>query len=316
MVRTFTPPILASRKIVKKTLEEEEKERKLKEKEEEKWEELRKKTEEEKPLKAPEPPIIPQAEIITDQETGEITGIKLPSGDVFMGKERDIKAIAEKQPLQPQEASQVAFQRQQQEFMQARQQQSLELIRQIQGFPSIIGKQQPTPINIGAALTSGGVTAGLGIGAGLAAGAVSGGFGALLAGGAVFKGISDIRSEIGQQISDSISSGKAQMKTLRDLQMKLINQINSGIDDPSFSIIEFYKLRDEIRRLYGEAYANQKQWLAKATGKDASKALADFETYETKTFPFLEDELNLAILNPNPNRMKLTEPIELEAESI
>lgn len=272
---------------------------------EEKSKKEKSKKEEVKELPTVKPaPIIPKSEIIRDQDTGKITGITTPEGKTIFASPKDIQTIAAKQmekygaPAGTIEASQIATARQQTEMGQ-------QAIQEQQNRPGVKLPTQPQNIDIAQAL-AGGIesaaipaavtgTATLATGGILAPAAVTATAGAFLIG---------IRNSIKQQINQGIIA-KGNIKTLKTNMNKAVTDLNQGgnsAQDVSF----FYQNLDQLKINRAQIKADAKSVWAIAAGEDATIELEKYENFFKYELPILENELNQAILNPNPNKILLT----------
>jgi len=258
----------------------------------------------------------PEFEVLTDSETGEVTGFNKGGRTIFRPPgisdaewQETLDRAAGKETrrgLMPEDI-QGAVTRQEVSQRENRQQ-ALELM-------SLLGAQQlnfedlsPDQLDLIQAITSGTAGAGIGAGTGAIAGAIGGGGVGAIPGAAIgFAGgaLQGIRSNIRAQITGQIGTGTLSVRQLERNMNDAIRLINSG-DDPNEAVLIFYESYGEIRRRRGVTKANQDQWLAKAVGVDATKELARFEIFEDYTFPTLERELSTALLNPNPQNIRVS----------
>lgn len=255
-------------------------------------------------------------------DEGRNVAVTTPEGESFFISRRDIETFkqqAAERNIPIKSGEEIEFQRQTQEVIQQRQEKALQLFSEFRGqplSPEIQASLTPEDINLYSALTSvlGGGVAGAGIKAGagaLGVGAAATGGGLAVAAGVVGAGasIANIRS----QVQDIITGkNKAANKHIQQLD-EAINSINQG-GNPIDAALVFGESRSQILQLRAELKLQEETFLAKGTGKDATKELIILDNYIETILPRQETEFEIAILNPNPTKIKNTAPLETPEE--
>ncbi len=254
------------------------------------------------PAPAPKSQIIREQE--EDQDTGKITGITTPEGNTFFGNPRDIQAIAEKQrqkyeaPQGTTEAAQTAYAQQLRAFgmQQAQQQAGLAAQPITQPNAQSINYLQAAAEGISAAAIPAAITAATApTGVGLAAG--------LTATGTAF--LAGFRSSMQQQISEGITAKTRELSEIETNMKKATQDLNAG-GNAAIDVTYFYQMFTQARKNEAQIIADVQSVLATAAGEEGTIELAKYNSFFAYTFPYLENELNQAIMNPDPNKILLT----------
>lgn len=267
----------------------------------------------------PEPPKLPDLPEIHRDPEGRVTGVTVRGKTFSTGNASDLLGIAKGNVPTPTpqgsvEFGEAEFQRNKEQFSQAQQQRALELFKRLREQPQDFSNIQPFDLNLLKAL----VPAGFGIGAAGAGAAGAGLVGASAATGgivgaaAITAGIFQARSNIRQQITGNIQAQALGLSPLQKSLRHSINAVNSG-DDPIDAVTVFYENVNQLRLREARAKKESTRFATTLTGQDATEELAKFETFFSTTLPLLERDLQLALLNPNPNNIKI---VPEESESI
>ena len=257
----------------------------------------------EKVVQPVQAPVETKSQIIRNQDTGKISGITTPSGETFLGSPKTVQEIAENQrqqfeaPAGTIEASQVAAEQQLRE-------QGIAALEQAQNRPALNLPTDAQNVGLGQAALSGaayiipGAVGGAAVGgvAGAGAGAIPG-----AAVGAVAGFLTGVRSSIKQQIGEGITA-KGDVKVLKSNLKKAITDINQGGNSPE-DIAFFYDNLDQMRINQAQVKADSQTVWALAAGEDATLELERYEKFFRYQLPLLENELNQAVLNPNPSKI-------------
>ena len=257
----------------------------------------------EKVVQPVQAPVETKSQIIRNQDTGKISGITTPSGETFLGSPKTVQEIAENQrqqfeaPAGTIEASQVAAEQQLRE-------QGIAALEQAQNRPALNLPTDAQNVGLGQAALSGaayiipGAVGGAAVGgvAGAGAGAIPG-----AAVGAVAGFLTGVRSSIKQQIGEGITA-KGDVKVLKSNLKKAITDINQGGNSPE-DIAFFYDNLDQMRINQAQVKADSQTVWALAAGEDATIELERYEKFFRYELPLLENELNQAVLNPNPSKI-------------
>jgi len=248
-----------------------------------------------------------QPKLFTDVETGKTSGITRPDGTTFLGAEKDIESVASS--LLPEPTPGITAVQQQQELARR-----TELLPQIQGvttpdteqlrldyaqaFGAALSTAATGAIGGAAVGAAGGAAAGAGVGAipGAVGGAVVGGIGGFL---------SAFRGNLATQQQDFLTGTTATLKKGESGLRIIIQNTNMGAD-PISQVQAF----NEGLSLIDEAHSSAKreaQEGSKFLGKDGHVELVKFETFQSLTRGTLVDQFNQALINPNPNKISLTQ---------
>jgi hypothetical protein len=306
------PPILLAR-TAKQQIEKEEKKRKqLEEKARKAEEELFAAPEvlETKPLTETEKQAIIEQ---SKKERPIITEKGIFKGGQFFPLSR--QELAREQITKPLTQEQIPQTTVEQELQAAKSQVALELFNKFKGQPlpkEILAALTPTEIDQYQALATGGFGAGAGAIGGAITGAVAGSAGAgigTIPGAAIGLGIGvlqGVRSNIGNQISGEILARKIELSEGEANLRTIISDINSG-GNPIQDTELFFKNVVRIRIAHERLKLDTQRDLAKFTGKDGTPELARYRIFFDQTLPLLERELEQSLLNPNPNKILVTQ---------
>jgi hypothetical protein len=293
------------------------------------------------PDQTPKPPVQtpvdePQApkvtlttpEIIRDEETGKISGVRLSNGKTFLGlSPEEVNAMVSKsqEGTQLPEGTQPAGTARKQ----AENQQQIQRLTQLaqQGLltqdelQTITGSKLDVGQVLGAGVT--GVVPGIigGAVAGGVAGAVVGGVGAIpgAVGGAIIGGIgtflSSIRGNIkSQQVGEFSADQTALSKGERYLR-SLITDTNQNPQNAPENIAMFYHTLNMIDAAHAKTWKDSQEDINKFLGNDGTPQLAKFDTFDATMRNYYINRFEVALLQPNPNEILITnEDLDLEME--
>ena len=277
----------------------------------------------------PEPTKTTQPEIIRDDK-GHVTGVSLPDGRTFLGVGRDEALGLAENFLKKQQVPAGAIEaevgaearRKQAETLQ-QQETGLGLASQVgQLSPEILDQVQRGKIEIGQVLGGGlaAATPGVagGVVAGAAGGALVGGVGAIpgAVGGAVIGGVgafvAGARSNLKSQKQGLVQAGAG---SLMDGEKNLRKFVTAANKDPA-NAAEYMTMFNEqlsyIARDEGILKLDTKGFLKDISGVDGTPQIADYERFNIITRPFLEQQMQMALLNPDPNKNLITAEEALE----
>lgn len=252
-----------------------------------------------------------EGEIIRDQDTGEPTFI-FKGGSYFSVDKEDPNAIAVGAP----EAAQTA-----------ESQNALNLFQEFRGQPlppDVLASLSPVDIDAYQALATGGAGAaigavGTGVGGAIAGGAVGSAGGPVGAvGGAVLGALAGlitgaaagIRANVGAQLGGQISAKEGTFERNRTDLGILITNTNQG--GPALDNVQsFQEVVTRMRLERAQLKKDTSTFYAKGTGNDGTRMLARYNLFFEQTLPLFEQQMEQAILNPNPN-LNLVDLSDLE----
>ena len=250
-------------------------------------------------------------------EQGRLSGVELPGGKVFLGlNPKDVKKIIqdfkEEREL-PEGAVDVGTASE----LKRRRQLGTELAARIgQLSPGILEQIQRGEIDIGQILGGGAAAAIPGIAGGAATGALAGsvvpGAGTVVGaiGGAIVGGVGAFivgaRSSLKSQKQGNIQAGAG---ALADGEMNLRKFITAANRDPS-NAAEYQALFNEqlsyIERDYGILKLDTQGFLKDLSGADGTPQLANYQRFYDISRDFYIEQMQTALLNPNPNKSLIT----------
>ena len=281
-------------------------------------------------VQAPPPTPLPPAQqkiiapqIIRNQDTGKVTGVKLPDGTTFMGSQKDIRQIAEtasrklQAPAGTIEATGVAQQQNELQRQQEQTQVGIQLAQQV-GQPTAVAQQQvqPSEVDVKQLLGSagGGVLPGAVTGAGaslLGAGGVAGTVALTpVALGALTVALTSARSNLKAQRQGEITAGG---EALPDGVRNLRTFISGANANPALADTYLQQFNEQLdyidlaeSKLKLDAHSN----VNKFVGVDGTPQLADFNRYRTEGLRAnLILQMQVALATPDPAK-GLQQPIE------
>lgn len=250
-------------------------------------------------------------QIIRDQNTGNVSGVTLQNGQTFLGSSREIQGVASAQaknqmaPTGTTEASQIALTEQRRQEAEAILQQykgqqipqevlnSLTppqidyLTAAFSGVGKAIIPAVGTAISTLPALASAGITAP----ATFALGATT-----------IASFVAGVRDNIKTQMSQGIMATGGDLNSLKKNMRSAVTDLNTG-GNPATAIDLYYQNLNQIKINQAQLRIDAKSFLSTITGEKAVLELDDYELFLSKTLPYLDNELQQAVLNPNPNKI-------------
>jgi len=284
----------------------------------------------------PPPVKLKQPEVIFDQETGKMTGVKMPDGRTFLGiSPNDIRGLVGKATQDtslPAGALPAGTQQAQQDTTQQIQRLT-QLAQQGLLTPQEMQAIQGASPDIGQALGAGGIgvipgaAGGLatGIGAGILGGAISGaaagsvvpGIGTVILGaaGALTGFLIAVKGNIKKQQTEQFAADTLALTKGNTFLRSLITDTNQNPQNAPDNIALFYKTLNMIDAAHVKTYRDSQENLNKFLGEDGTVQLARFETFNSTLRAYYINRFNIALNNPDPNQVLLgSEDLGMEIE--
>lgn len=260
-------------------------------------------------------------EVFKDQNN-QLSGFTLNGETYFGATPEEIRGVVEKQRLKTEIPTGAALVGTQRALEQQQEQGALLAQRVGMLSPDIVrqgnkasGIDYGQVIGGGLAAAAPGVTGGAAVGA--AGGSLAGGVGAVpgAIGGAILGGVgafvAGARSNLKAQRSGSVQASAA---SLPDAEKNLRKFIIAANQNPA-AAAEYNAMFNEqlsyIERDWGKLQLDSSGFLKDLSGVDGTPQRADYQRFYDTTRPLLIQQMQLALLNPDPNK-NLLNPEDLE----